>query len=84
MSNLRPFTALVLLIGVLATISCSEENRSAEWYMAHSAEHQAKLHECKKYPALNESDQNCKNANAAFATLISARTSQEPAHASGK
>jgi hypothetical protein len=59
------------LILVAATAACHEEIHSADWYMAHSAEHQAKLEECKKYPSLNPSDQNCRNANEAWATLIS-------------
>ncbi|MET0224898.1 MAG: EexN family lipoprotein [Dokdonella sp.] len=71
---------LALLAVVMSTAACREEIHSAQWYMAHSTEHQAKLSECKKYPSLNESDQNCKNANAAFAALISARPSQEADH----
>jgi hypothetical protein len=79
----RPAMFAMLAV-VMATAACREEVHSAEWYMAHSAEHQAKLGECKKYPSLNESDQNCKNANAAFAALISARPGQEADHASQK
>ncbi len=48
------------LVAALATTACHEETHSADWYMAHSAEHQAKLQECKKYPSLNQSDPNCR------------------------
>lgn len=64
-----------VVMGALSTaglFGCGEESHSAQWYMAHSAEHQAKLIECKTYPALNASDQNCKNANEAWATLVTA------------
>ena len=63
-------TRLALLAGVLALCGCSEEIHSAQWYMGHGPELQDKLTECKKYPSLNESDQNCKNATEAFVTLV--------------
>ena len=70
-------------LAAFALGGCSEEARSAQWYMAHGTELQAKLEECKKYPSLNQSDANCKTANEAFATLISAtsKSATEPADA---
>jgi hypothetical protein len=65
-------TAFALITVALALGGCGEETRTAQWYMAHGAELQAKLEECKKYPSLNQSDANCKTAGEAFATLISA------------
>jgi hypothetical protein len=63
----------------MATTACHEEIHSADWYMAHSAEHQAKLEECKKYPSLNQSDANCRNANEAWAALVSATQAKNAA-----
>jgi len=70
---------IALLAGALALCGCSEEIHSAQWYMAHGPELQDKLTECKKYPSLNESDQNCKAAGEAFATLVAASANAAPA-----
>ena len=60
----------VLAVSLFALCGCQEEIHSAQWYMGHGTELQAKLTECKKYPSLNDSDQNCKNATEAFMTLV--------------
>jgi hypothetical protein len=65
-------SASAVLFASVVFSGCSEEIHTAQWWMAHGAELQAKLEECKKYPSLNENDANCKAANEAFATLISA------------
>ena len=57
--------------------ACQEEIHSAQWYMGHGNELQAKLAECKKYPSL-KSDQNCRNATEAFVTIISASAQKKP------
>jgi len=72
MDRYRPTTAVGAALIALSLAGCGEEARTAQWYMAHGTELQAKLEECKKYPSLNQSDANCKAANEAFATLISA------------
>jgi uncharacterized protein (DUF2147 family) len=72
-------TSALLFASVALVSGCSEEIHTAQWWMAHGAELQAKLEECKKYPSLNQSDANCKAANEAFATLISA--TKNPANA---
>jgi hypothetical protein len=59
-------------VGLLPLAACQEEIHSAQWYMGHGSELQAKLEECKKYPSLNTSDQNCKNASEAWVTLVAA------------
>ena len=59
-----------LAASLVAVCGCQEEIHSAQWYMGHGSELQAKLAECKKYPSLNDSDQNCKNATEAFMTLV--------------
>ena len=66
-------------LGVFATpflAACQDEIHSAQWYMGHGTELQAKLEECKKYPSLKD-DQNCKNATEAFVTLVQA-TQKKP------
>lgn len=68
-ASLRALAAVALLA---ALAGCQEDIHSAQWWMGHGPELQAKLEECKKYPSLNQSDQNCKNANEAFATLLAA------------
>jgi hypothetical protein len=82
----HPATPALLIASALALGGCGEEARTAQWYMAHGTELQAKLEECKKYPTLNQSDANCKAANEAFATLVSATAkpaneATEPANA---
>lgn len=57
--------------------ACQEEVHSAQWYMGHGTELQAKLEECKKYPSLKD-DQNCKNASDAFATIVTATAQKQP------
>jgi hypothetical protein len=57
--------------------ACQEETHSAQWYMGHGPELQAKLEECKKYPSLKD-DQNCKNAGEAFATIVAATAQKQP------
>jgi len=64
------FAAGIVSASVLGLSACTEEIHSAQWWMGHGPELQAKLTECKKYPSLNESDQNCKNATEAFMTLV--------------
>jgi hypothetical protein len=83
MNRYRSVSASGAALVALALGGCGEEARTAQWYMAHGTELQAKLEECKKYPSLNESDANCRNANEAFATLISATKNPqtEPADA---
>ena len=61
-----------LAAGALALGGCQEDARTAQWYMAHGPELKDKLAECRKYPSLNHSDPNCKAANDAFATLVTA------------
>jgi hypothetical protein len=75
----RVVTAVLAIATGFALGACKEEVHSADWYMAHSAEHQAKLNECKKYPSLNQSDPNCRNANEAWATLVSATQAKNAA-----
>jgi len=70
---------LLAFVAALGTTACHEDIHSADWYMAHSAEHQAKLEECKKYPSLNQSDPNCRNANEAWSTLVSATQAKNAA-----
>jgi hypothetical protein len=74
--RMTPLASAALIAGVLAAGGCSEEIHSAQWYMAHGPELQDKLTECKKYPSLNDSDQNCKNAMEAFMTLVTATAQQ--------
>lgn len=57
-----------------ALCACQETVHSAQWWMAHGPELQAKLAECRKYPSLNQSDANCQHANEAFATLLAAKS----------
>jgi len=84
---LRRFAAIVPIASLLALSACTEEIHSAQWYMGHGPELQAKLTECKKYPSLNDTDQNCKNATEAFVTLVTvtaqkaqeAQSQQQPA-----
>ena len=66
----RILAAAAAIAGALALGACQEEIHSAQWWMGHGPELQAKLAECKKYPSLNDSDQNCKNATEAFVTLV--------------
>lgn len=73
----RPLRAVLCAAALLLLAACQEEIHSAQWYMGNAKELQAKLGECKKYPSLNTSDQNCKNAGEAFAMLISASTGQD-------
>ena len=56
----------------IALGGCQSE-RSAEWYMGHGEEMQAKVHQCQKDPKKAESDENCARALEAFITW--ARTS---------
>ena len=73
--------AVAICAGAFALGGCQEDLHSAQWWMGHGPELQAKLNECKKYPSLNESDPNCKAASEAFATLISATANRTPADA---
>lgn len=68
-------------IAMLALAACQETPHTAQWYMAHAAELEAKLAECKKYPTLDQSDPNCRSAGDAFATLIAASAARPGAEA---
>lgn len=74
----RPLRAVLCAAALLGLAACQEEIHSAQWYMGNAKELQAKLEECKKYPSLNTSDQNCKNANEAFVTLLQATAQPKP------
>jgi len=67
-----PLVRIAVAASVLAVCGCQEDARSAQWYMAHGDELKAKLEECRKYTSLNQSDPNCKSANDAFSTLVTA------------
>ncbi|MEO7877546.1 MAG: EexN family lipoprotein [Dokdonella sp.] len=69
-----------VLAAVLACSACGEEVRSAQWWMGHGPELQAKLIECKNNPA-SEKDDNCRNATEAFVTLVSATAQKNGASA---
>lgn len=72
----RRLRALLCAAALLPLAACQEEIHSTQWYMGHGPELQAKLEECKKYPSLNTSDQNCKHAGEAFAMLIAESSRQ--------
>ena len=61
------FRISVVSVFAIALGGCQSE-RSAEWYMAHGEEMQAKVQQCQADPKKAESDKNCARAIEAFIT----------------
>lgn len=79
MSTTRTSARLVLLATALTGLAaCEQEVRSAQWYMGHGAQMEAKVKECNADPRRKETDQDCKNAIEAFVTLVQATEKQPP------
>ena len=74
---------LILRAGTLLALpllfACKGEPRSAQWYMAHGPELEAKVKECNSHPHRSQSDQECRNAIEAFVTLVEATSGKNAA-----